>query len=205
METYSEKELYRVRLRCLDLLKSFFQAEPDAEHLSRWRGIFTALAREQVNPLFDGAVRDICRMLEEKSLIEIQNEFYALFINPFSHTPVNTLASYYLDGRCFGRTLAALRGFLQEAGLRREEGVVDSEDSLVMLLDILAGLIEEEKSTGSDRARQLQARLLTEYLEPFIREFAAAINLIDTGCFYASCCRLLRGYLELEKGLAPIS
>lgn len=205
MEDFSEKELIRVRLRCLDLMKSFFEAEPDAEKLSRWRGIFSALARERIAPHFDGAVADICRMLKEKSLHELQHEYYELFINPFSGSSVPAMASCYLDGRGFGRTLVSLRGFLQEAGLKREEGVAASEDSLPILLDILASLIEEQKVADSHRVRQLQGRLLTGYLAPFAREFSEAIDRIDTAVFYASCSRLLCGYLDLEKGLAPVS
>lgn len=205
MEELSEKELIKVRLRFVDLIKSFFQAEPDAENMSRWRGTFSALAKEQVNPLFDGAVRDICRMLNEKNLIDIQNEHYELFTNPFSKSQVNIMASYYLDGRSFGQTLVSLRGLLAEAKLEREAGVVDSEDSLPMLLDIFATLIEEEKLTDSEGVRRYQARLLTDYLEPFSREFTAAVNRIETADFYKSCCKLLCGYLDLEKGLVTVS
>lgn len=111
MEDFSDKEVFRVRLRFVDLIKSFFQAEPDAENMSRWRGTFAALAKEQVNPIFDGAVQDICRMLNEKNLIDIQNEYYELFTNPFSKNQINIMASYYLDGRSFGQTLVSLRGF----------------------------------------------------------------------------------------------
>ncbi len=205
MEDFSDKEVFRVRLRFVDLIKSFFQAEPDAENMSRWRGTFAALAKEQVNPIFDGAVQDICRMLNEKNLIDIQNEYYELFTNPFSKNQINIMASYYLDGRSFGQTLVSLRGFLVEAGLQRDDGVVDSEDSLPMLLDIFARLIEEEKMNESEAVRQLQARLLTEYLEPFTKEFTAVISKIETADFYKSCCKLLCGYLDLEKGLVSIS
>lgn len=205
MEEFKAREVFRVRLRFIDLIKSFFQAEPDAENMSRWRGTFAALAKEQVNPIFDGAVRDISRMLNEKSLIDIRNEYYELFTNPFSENQVNTMASYYLDGRSFGQTLVSLRGFLLQAGLEREDGVVDSEDSLPMLLDIYASLIEEEKVSDGEEVRKLQARLLIEYLQPFTREFIVAINKIETADFYTSCCRLLCGYLDLEKGLVTIS
>lgn len=74
-----------------------------------------------------------------------------------------------------------------------------------MLLDIFARLIEEEKMNESEAVRQLQARLLTEYLEPFTKEFTAVISKIETADFYKSCCKLLCGYLDLEKGLVSIS
>jgi len=201
MEDCNEREILRIRLRFVDLIKSFFQTEPDAEKMSRWRGIFCALSKEQVNPVFDAAVRDICRMLGEGTLVEIRNEYYELFTDPFSGNQVNIMASYYLDGRSFGRTLVSLRSFLAEAGLAREEGVVDSEDSLPMLLDILASLIEEEKNSGGGQTRRLQSRLLSDYIEPFAERFTAELEDIEAARFYRSCCRLLCGYLDLEKGL----
>jgi TorA maturation chaperone TorD len=114
------------------------------------------------------------------------------------------MASHYLDGRSFGQTLVSLRGLMMEAGLEREEGVVHSEDSLPMLLDILAALIEEEKLGNSEEARMFQARLLTDYLEPFNRKFAEAVNGVEFAEFYQACCRLLCGYLDLEKSLINV-
>ncbi|WP_136795591.1 MULTISPECIES: TorD/DmsD family molecular chaperone [Desulfosediminicola] len=204
MET-NNREIFRVRLLFVDLLKSFYQSEPDSECMSRWRGTFSALAREQVSPLFDNAVRELNERVNGMSLTDIQNEYYELFTNPFSKSQVNTLASYYLDGRSFGESLVELRELLAEAKLQREEGVVDSEDSLPMLLDIFARLIEEEKNSDSDSIRQLQGRLLTNYLVPFSKEFSEAVNGVEAAQFYRSCCRLLCGYLDLEKSLVDVS
>lgn len=205
MTEITDRELLQVRLRLVDLLKSFFQSEPDAEKMSRWRGTFSALSKEQINPLFDAAVRDICTHLNSRNLDELKEEYYGLFIDPFSDTQVNTMASFYLDGRSFGETLVQLRSLLEEAGLQRAEGVVDSEDSLVMMLDTFARLIEEEKKSGSDQAKQLQMRLLTEFLQPASGQFAEAVEKKDAADFYKSCCKLLRGYLELEKGLVTVA
>lgn len=205
MNELNERELFRVRLRFLDLIKSFFQSEPDAEKMSRWRGTFSALGREQVNPLFDSAVREFGVLLNSWSLQEIQEEYYNLFTDPFSKSQVNIMASYYLDGRSFGQTLVSLRGFLAEAGLQKDAGVVDSEDSLVMLLDTFARLVEEEKVTDSDAPRELQARLLAGYLEPFVEKFTAAVKTNDGADFYKTCCKFLSGYLDLEKGLVTVS
>ena len=191
------RELLLVRLRLLDLIKSFFQSEPDAEKMSRWRGMFSALAKEQVSPLFDAAVREFHMHLNTKSLDEITAEYYTLFIDPFSKSQMNTTASYYLDGRTFGESLVLLRSFLGDAGLTRAEGVVDSEDSIVMMLDIFSSLIEEE--------RQLQVKLLTEFLAPFGGKFNEAMEKNDSADFYKSCSKLLMGYLDLEKGLVTVS
>jgi len=205
MEELTKREVLRARLRFVDLVKSFFQAEPDAEKMSRWRGTFSALAKEQVSPLFDSAVRDIHRLLNTCNLNDLQNEYYELFTNPFSKGQVNIMASWYLDGRSFGETLVSLRSFLAGAGIERVEGVVDSEDSLPMLLDILASLIEDEKMTDGEEVRELQFRLLSDYLLPLAHGFAAEVEKNDTARFYRACCKLLCGHLDLEKGLVAAS
>ena len=146
MNELTDKELIRTRLRFLDVIKSFFMDEPDAERLSRWRGFIAALSDEPVNPLMDAAVKELGRLLSEISLEDIRDEYYELFINPFSSDMVQTNLSHYLDGQAFGQTLVNFRGFMMEAGLVKNEDIDDTEDSLVFMLDILRALIEEEKN-----------------------------------------------------------
>ena len=75
METdLTDRDLYRIRLRFLDLLKSFFQDEPDADRLSRWRGIFAALDKERINQHLDKTIRELGETLADKSLQEIKDE-----------------------------------------------------------------------------------------------------------------------------------
>ena len=43
--------------------------------------------------------------------------------------------------------------------------------------------------------------LLEEFLEPFTEKFTAALKENEHADFYYICCRILAGYLDLEKGL----
>ena len=70
----TDREILLIRLRLIDLIKSFFVDKPDGELLSRWRGTFSALAKEQISPQLDKAVRDVSRQLGQKSLETIQDE-----------------------------------------------------------------------------------------------------------------------------------
>jgi TorA maturation chaperone TorD len=202
MRPINERDVFRVRLRLLDLLKSFFDREPDAEKMARWRGIFAALARENINPVLDNAVRECVRLLGTRGLDDLQGEYYRLFTDPFAKNQVHIMASWYLDGHSFGQTLASLRAFLAEAGIRVAPGVREAEDSLVVMLDLLFSLIEEEKENGSSRARQFQTRLLERYLIPFLIRFRQAVEENEDAPFYGACSRFLCGYLDLEKELA---
>jgi TorA maturation chaperone TorD len=66
-------------------------------------------------------------------------------------------------------------------------------------------LLEEEKKTDSDESRQFQVQMLTEYLEPFSKLFGEAVEKNESADFYKTCCKLLSGYLDLEKGLVTVS
>lgn len=201
----SQRDLCRVRLRFLDLCKSFFVEEPDAERMGRWRGTFSALARERVSPRFDDAVGHISRILWEKRLKELQREYYRLFVDPCGGGPVAMTASSRHTGRG-GRggcqALVDIRDLMAEAGLRKHPSVTLSEDSLVVMLDTFASLVEEEKNGDGLWARQWQGRLLEEFLQPSAEQLAAALRTHEHADFYSHCCRVLCSYLDLEQGLA---
>jgi len=203
-----QTELFRVRLRFLDLGKSFFLGEPDAEKISRWRGTFSAMAREQISPAFDQTVKELVEVLNTKAdntvnLSTLQEEYYTLFMDPFEGSPVNMTVSHYLDGRNFGPSLVEIKSLLHEAGIEKNEAVKEPEDSLVVLLDAYAALVEEELrgDDGSETARQLQGRLLEEFLVPFLEKFSLALEKNEQANFFCICGRFLREYFELEKGL----
>jgi len=172
----------------------------DAEKMSRWRGTFAALSREKISPALDNAIQRLTILLADKSLKNIQDEYYQLFINPYGENQVETTVSSYIDGRNYGPSLADLRGFLLEAGLEKDKKYTESEDSLVIMLDVLATLIEDENE-NPEVSRHHQDTLLTRYLEPFAIKFVAALQENKEADFYAACGIFLSGYMDLEKGL----
>ncbi len=196
----SEKELARIRMRFIDLIKSFFLTEPDAEKLSRWRGIFSSLSGERVNLQFDAAVTECSSHLAKKSLADLENEYYTLFVDPFVEGHIARNASFYIDGKHHGKTLAEFRGLLAEAGIAKEENVNEPEDTLVIVLDALVRLIEQGED-GKDCSRAYQTKLITEYLEPLAENICQALEKNAEADFYTSCGKFLKGYLDLERGL----
>jgi len=201
MDEMNDRELFRVRLLFLDLVKSFFVDEPDAEKMSRWRGTFSALAKEQVSPRFDNAVSEISKALNSKNLKDLQDEFYKLFTDPFDGCAIETNASYYLNGKSYSQALVDIRGLMDEAEIRKDKAISDPEDSLVVMLDTFASLVEEERVAGGEKVKELQGRLLSEFLEPFTEKFTAVLKENEHADFYYLCCRGLAGFLDLETGL----
>ncbi len=200
MNDIQDRDLIRVRLRFLDLLKSFFHEEPDAEKLSRWRGIFSSLVQENITPEIDKSTTALSRLLDEMSLPELQDEYYKLFVNPFSETPLNMSSSYYLDGKNYGPSLVLFRQFLKDSELENKQSSLEEDDSLLLMLDFMATLVEEEKSAATS-TKENQARLLIDFLHPSSRKMKEAVFSIANARFYQQCFTFLNGYLNLEKQL----
>ncbi len=196
----TDRDLGRIRLRFLDLLKSFFQDEPDAERLSRWRGIFAALEGQAVTQNLDNATHELGELLANKTLQEIRDEHYALFVDPYSKQLLPLTAAYYIDGKSFGPSLARYRDILKEGQVIKEQKVTDSEDSLPIMLDVLIALIQEEKR-GETSTRHLQDQVLQEFLMPTVKAIAKEISTNSDTVFYVKCVAFLEAYLELEQGL----
>ena len=167
MDEMNDNELVRIRLRFIDLAKSFFVEEPDAEKMSRWRGTFSALTKEQVSPRFDSAVQEMARALNEKNLKDLQDEYYQLFTDPFEGAQIESNASFYFNGRSYGEALVEIRELMKDADIVKIDEVSDPEDSLVVMLDTFASLVEEEKIESTQKIKELQARLLEEFLANF--------------------------------------
>jgi TorA maturation chaperone TorD len=196
----TDRDLSRVRLRFLDLLKSFFQDEPDAERLSRWRGIFAALDKERIAQPLDTTIRQLGEVLADKSLQQIKDEHYTLFVDPYSKHLLPLTAAYYIDGKSFGPSLATFREILKQGQLIKEDTTTESEDSLPIMLDALIALIQEEKQ-GATQTRHLQDQLLQQFLIPTVKRVKERISDTDEVDFYQGCVAFLDAYLELEQGL----
>lgn len=196
----TDRDLSRVRLRFLDLSKSFFQDEPDAERLSRWRGIFAALDGQCVTQNLDNAIHELGELLARMNLQEIKEEHYALFVDPYSKQLLPLTAAYYIDGKSFGPSLARYRDILKEGQLIKESSFTDSEDSLPLMIDVLITLIQEEKQDGCV-TRPLQDQLLLEFLIPTVEAISQRIRTTESILFYVKCVAFLAAYLELEQGL----
>jgi TorA maturation chaperone TorD len=200
MKELNDKDLILVRLRFIDLMKSFFISQPDAERLSRWRGTFAALIKDQVSPEIDSAARELNDQLTSKKLEDLQDEYYALFTDPFSENHLNMMASHYIDGRNYGNTLIDLRQFLHDTDIQVDNALNDSEDSLLVMLDILATLVEQERN-GEDTLFK-QSELVNNFLLPVIGHLSKSAVENQSAHFFDGCIRFCKGYLNLEKSLA---
>ncbi len=200
MTAQPDFQLIKIRSSLTELIKSFFYSEPDASRLGLWRGVVFSLSDESISPEMDEAVAGLSRCISEKGLQDLKEEYYELFTNPFSRHSVNMNLSYYRDGHNFGQALVECREFLKKAGIEKKEGVSDTEDSLVVMLDIYQELINRERKDPAD-ASVLEGEFLNRFLLPLGAALEKAMEKNPQASFYRACSHFLNAYLFMERSL----
>lgn len=198
-ETDQENSAIRkVRGFFYDLSKSFFLEEPNQEKVDCWQEIIAPLAAETPNVLLAEATRQLSLALIDLDAATIKNEYYDFFVNPFSHRLVNWTSSYYDNGRNFGRKLVKIRQFMAKQGLVKEEEFKEPEDSLPVLMDLMARLIEMENEPENSVA-EAQQQLLQEFLIPLAGDIHRQLRADENARFYPLCAEFLEAWLQLDK------
>ncbi len=141
---------------------------------------------------FDTAARGLKKAFEKLSCADIEAEYERLFIDPFEGPHLPLEASYYLDGKAFGPSLARLRAFLTEVGLAKAERVAEPEDHLALLLAFMEALIARKKGLPSEKV------LFYNFLRPCVSELAQRMKGEKTH-FFGPLFRFLEAFLALEE------
>ena len=194
----SLSEIDKARIFMLDLAKSFFLGEPSEEKCKAWEQALAALDGQTGFTPLDQAVRDLREYLARASLSVLSEEYYRLFLDPFNENPVPLTASYYIDGKNYGPTLARLRSLLNALGLVKDENFKEPEDSLVCLLDFLISLIY---ASNKERIPGIQEKILFNFLKPCVEGLGQALEKRKEAGFYRRCAAFLKAYILLEERL----
>ncbi len=179
----------RARGLLYGLLSLFFLPDFDEKRLSLARNVLESLPKTGVER-FDSAVGDLREALAGKEATEIREEFERLFIVPFEGAQIPLEASYYLEGKLFGPSLARLRELLGELGLARGEGVSEPEDHLGVLLAFM------EAATQQNSLIQ-ERELFYNFLRPCARGVTAKLE--KEAFLYGKVAEMLEAFLELEE------
>ncbi len=181
-----------------DLVKSFFWEEPNLEKIDRWREIIKPLDTEAPSLVLAEAARQLSLALVEIDLPTIKNEYYDFFVNPFSHQPISWTVSASINGRNFGPKLVEIRQLMAEQGLVKDDEFKEPEDSLPVLLDLMARLIEMEDDLG-DSAVAAQQYILQEFLLPLTTHIHQQLKAGNSGGFYSLCAEFMQAWLKLDE------
>ena len=188
----------QVRSFFYELAKSFFLEEPDRNKIDRWQEIIHPLGIEAPSMELAEAARQLSLALAEVDLPAVKNEYYDFFVNPFSHQLINWTVSASVNGRNFGPKLVEIRQLMAKQRLVKEDEFKEPEDSLPVLLDLMARLIELEDDLG-DGAVAAQQQILQEFLLPLTAHIHQRLGTDSSAEFYPLCAEFLQAWLQLDE------
>ncbi len=189
----------QTRVFFYEFLKSFFVEPPTPVRIAGWREVATALAREAPPSPFREAARRLARVLAAAGAEDLADEYHALFVDPFNPGQLNWNLSYYRDGRNFGPSLVEIRSLMAAGGLVKEDDFKEPEDSLPVLLDLVARLIEGEADAENGPAvARLQGRLRRDFLQPLAEGMQRRLQEPAGIHLYPAVLELIAAWLNLE-------
>jgi TorA maturation chaperone TorD len=200
-----DRELTLFRQQHYGMFVTLLANEPTDELLQALRrGIDQrAEAAAGLHPELGKGWETLARVLPALDGDKATAEFLTLFIGP--RQPETTpYESWYLTGQLFQRPLVAVRGFMAELGLEREEKrFPEPEDVLAFELEIMNWLVTRQLEAQAPEAEvewlDRQQRFLREHLLIWAPEFTEDLERAKSAELYKGVAQLLRGFLAWER------
>ena len=189
-------ELIRMRILLYDLAKSLFVREPDMETCRKWKTIFGTFARMDALPELSSASENINEILDKKGCKGVLMEYHELFIDPYSKNHLNTTASWHADGRNYGPSLASVRQLMDEAGVEKDRGYPEPEDSVEVLMDTMIRLMSHTEAEGENL--DIQQRMFRDFILPLVQSLNQRMEQLHGFPFYRACASFLDAWLQIE-------
>ena len=172
------------------LLATLFYAPPPQQLLDT-----IGAAQTRGDSVLEQAWADLsvaCKMARAEP---VREEYEALFVG-VGKPEVMLYGSFYLSGFLMEKPLAALRTDLANLGLRRDEGIPESEDHIASLCEVMRHLIASEDSSHSDIA--VQKKFFANHLQPWVLQMCDTVTNHPGTHFYAPVARLAKTFFEIE-------
>jgi TorA maturation chaperone TorD len=205
----ADAELLAFRHGYYQLLAGLLGRQPSAEMLTALRSGLPArvAAAKALHPTLGDGWATIAGWLEqgppEQVRDQAEDEFTRLFVGPFE-TELYPYESYYLTGKTFDRPLAAVRKFLERAGIEKDPSYPEPEDSLTFELEVMRRLVARQLAPSREAAGEaavLQATFLVRHLLVWGPAFADDLARAGSAGLYRGVGLVLAGFLALERDL----
>ncbi|WP_255448373.1 molecular chaperone [Telmatospirillum sp. J64-1] len=183
----AEEDLLRARF--YGLLAALLASPPDTEMLSRLRQL-----EGDDSPMGEALTR-LSQAAADASHEQVVEEWNALFIG-VTRGEVLPYASYYLTGFLNEKPLAVLREDMAQLGIARREGVPESEDHIVSLLEMMRGMIEG--SFGEPFDLGCQKTFFEKHLKPWAGRFFADLETAGEAKLYRPVGAVGRLLMQIE-------
>lgn len=187
----------QARAHLYGVLARLFYAPPDEALLQALAGLElaeggpegrTAQGRELAAAWRE--LQSACRAARVEALAE---EHMTLFVG-LGRSEVSPYLAAYLSAAPTDSPLARWRGQLAQWGLERRAEAPEPEDHIAGVCETMRWLIERR---GASLATQREC--FDTWVYPGGIRFCAAVSDCPGASFYASCARLLRAFLEVER------
>jgi TorA maturation chaperone TorD len=104
--------------------------------------------------------------------------------------------SFYLTGFLNERPLAVLRTDLQQLGLVRDAGRIETEDHLAYLLEVMRYLIAGDEVEVCNLEQQ--RRFFRTHLQPWVEELCVAVAQHERARVWRDVAGLTRAFIQVE-------
>jgi TorA maturation chaperone TorD len=200
-----DQELTQFRQQHYGLFVTLFANEPTAELLAALGqniaerteaalGLHPQLGQGWVT------LADVLPALDAQSATD---EFLRLFIGPMQ-PEATPYESWYLTGKLFQRPLVAVKNFMSQLGLEREEKrFPEPEDVLAFELEIMNWLVTQQIAAQSPEEEaewvNRQGQFLKEHLLVWAPACTEDVERARSAVLYRGVAQLLRGFLAWEQ------
>jgi TorA maturation chaperone TorD len=192
------------RAGCYKLLSRLFYGAPDAALLagieqSANPAMDNATATAPALAHVDGAANPCARTFSELQAIAriadvdaLRQTYDDLFIGA-GKAPITTYTAGYAAPHAPDRHLLELREWIAAWGLRRRDGVFETEDHVSAICDVMRWLIEH------DCAIEAQRDFFDRFVYAGTDAFCTAIHSASSRPFYYALASLAQAFLAVEK------
>jgi TorA maturation chaperone TorD len=185
------EELARAEL--YGLLARLWIAPPDAELLRRFAVAVTQAPAP--GAFLEAPWQALVAAMRATTAEDAAAEYDVLF-QGVGKPELFLYGSFYLSGFLNERPLALLRDDLARLGLGRDESRAETEDHIAYLCEVMRWLI-----AGDDVAQcnlEQQRRFFRAHLQPWVEQFADAVEADPRPQVYRALAALTRGFMQVE-------
>ena len=181
------------RAEVYGLLAALFYAAPTVDLHDRLQVAVTEAPA--AGALLEGSWGDLVASARRHSLVEIRNEYNALF-EGVGKPEVYLFGSHYLSGFLNEKPLAVLRTDLATLGLARDEAMSETEDHVAYLCEIMRYLIAGEDAGVANLTRQRE--FFSRHVQPWFQGMCEAVMQHPKARFYNSVAAFTQAFISIE-------
>ena len=180
-----------VRMAIYGLIGSFLAGPPREDLLEKAMLMADFATGKSVLEKAWRRLGDACR---KYTLKDIESEYHRLFVG-LGKSKIMPYGSCYLSGNLMGQSLADLRTDLIRIGIRRKEGVKESEDHASALCETMTLLCRKKDISGVG----IQQRFFSSHIDPWMHRFFKDLQDAPSAKFFRVLGQLGETFIDFEQ------